>query len=133
MFFFSVYWHFYYKWLHSEITFCPNWVFYQLCLLFHRVFSKCSEFRWFFFRLPRSCKYIKLCRFLNRKSWPVGFLNFENFTSHFLKNPKISLVFLIGLFLIGTDWVYAFFQKIHNCTDLFLSWAGFAPTLYFMK
>ena len=34
------------------------------------------------------------------------FLNFQNFTSRFLKNPKISLVCLIGPFLIGTDWVY---------------------------
>jgi hypothetical protein len=36
----------------------------------------------------------------------VGFLNLENFTSRFFKNPKISLVFLIGPFLIRTECVY---------------------------
>ena len=34
------------------------------------------------------------------------FLNFQNFTSHVLKNPKISLVFLIRPFLIRTECVY---------------------------
>ena len=36
----------------------------------------------------------------------MGFLNLENFTSRFFKNPKISLVFLIRLFLIRTECVY---------------------------
>ena len=66
-----------------------------------------------------SCTYKKVCRFLDWKSWPVGFLNFEVFTSNFLKNPKISLVFLIGPFLIRTDWVYLWkrkaFQKVTFC------------------
>ena len=34
------------------------------------------------------------------------FLNFQNFTSHVLKNPKISLVFLIRPFLIRPYCVY---------------------------
>ena len=54
-------------------------------------------------------------RFLNWKGLPVSFLeiwigilsflNFESSTSHFLNNAKISLVFLIGPFLIRPDWV----------------------------
>ena len=34
------------------------------------------------------------------------FLNFQSFSSDFLKKPKISLVFLIRPFLIRPDWVY---------------------------
>ena len=34
------------------------------------------------------------------------FLNFHNFTSRVLKNPKFSLVFLIRPFLIRTECVY---------------------------
>ena len=71
------------------------------------MFSKCSQFWWNFLRFMHLCTYKKICRFLDWKSWLAGFLNFEVFTSHFLKNPKILLVFLIGPFLIRTDWVYA--------------------------
>ena len=34
------------------------------------------------------------------------FLNFDSSTGHFLKNAKISLLLLIGPFLIRTDCVY---------------------------
>ena len=79
---------------------------------------------------------------------PKTFLNFQNFTSHFLKNPKISLVFLIGPFLIGTDWVYtekessALFQSaIKNVAllkytlltfSLLYCFAGFPPIGYML-
>ena len=42
------------------------------------------------------------------KIWKVisPFLNFDSSTGDFLKNAKISLVLLIGPFLIRTDCVY---------------------------
>jgi hypothetical protein len=101
-----------YKWLHYKLTFCLSWVFYQLCLLFHKISkpfiyfsSKCSQLWRNLLRLLHSCTYKNFDVSLIEKKWPVVFLNFENFTSHFLKNPKIPLVFLIGQFLVRTDWV----------------------------
>ena len=80
----------------------------------------------------RLCTYKKLGRFLVWKNWPVGFLNFENFTSCFLKNPKTSQVFLIGLFLIRTERVYhlelllwfnlcQFWIDVYSLSHVFLS------------
>ena len=53
------------------------------------------------------------------KIWKVisPFLNFDSSTGDFLKNAKISLVLLIGPFLIRTDCVYV----DCNCTFTVIS------------
>ena len=89
----------------KKLSFVNSWVYFQNVVNFDD----------FFLRFMHSCTFKKLCRFLDWKSWPVGFLNFEDFTSHFLKNPKISLVFLIGPFLIRTDWVYLGVRSHWSC------------------
>ena len=56
------------------------------------------------------------------KIWKVisPFLNFDSSTGDFLKNAKISLVLLIGPFLIRTDCVYC--HAIKKWHELLSRW-----------
>ena len=60
----------------------------------------------------------------------MGFRNFENFTSRFLKNPKISLVFLIRPFLTRQN---AHSKRYSSSEQIHTKWTDISEKKYSLR